>query len=203
VTFVACPEVGAITCGFIAHTRRVPRRNRGQIVAGAYHVWRRTAGPVDMFIDDFDRTLFCNRLQLSLAKHGWTCAAFVLMKTHFHLIVLVEDDVLSRAMHSLFAPYAQAFNHRNGRSGHLRAAPFKLRPLEDDRDIRRTTRYVARNPVRARACERPQDWIWGSYPDSVGYARRFAFVDDRLIVNAFSDDATKARDLLRDFVEEP
>lgn len=203
MTFATRGEAVTLARAFDTDTPCMPRSNRGSIPAGVYHVWRRSAGPTPMFVTDLDRTVFCNRTEISMRKYGWTCGAFVLMKTHFHLVVEVDDDVLSAAMHSLFAPYAQDFNRRTGRSGHLRGGPFKLRRLEHNRDVRVVARYVARNPVEARVCERPQDWIWSSYPDSVGYARRFAFIDARVILGAFHDDESKARDLLRDFVEEP
>jgi putative transposase len=179
----------------------VARQNRGRVHAGVYHVWRRTPGPIEMFRDDFDRNLFCERLATAIAKYRWACIAFVLMPTHFHLVLEVEDDVLPPGMHCLFAPYAQAFNRRWGRTGHLRAAPYKLRRIEDNRDLRGSVRYVARNPVRARLCERPQDWEWSSYCRSAGYDRRFPFVNDRLILGVIDDDVTTARELLRDIVE--
>jgi len=34
------------------------RHARGTVYAGIYHVTRRSAGPVEMFRDDFDRTDF-------------------------------------------------------------------------------------------------------------------------------------------------
>jgi putative transposase len=179
----------------------MPRTNRGRVPAGVYHVWRRTCGPIPMFEDDFDKTVFCRYLERSLAKHAWTCAAFVLMPTHFHLIVEVIDDVLSRAMHSLFAPYAQAFNRRWGRSGHLRAEPYKLRRIQDDDDLQRTTRYVARNPVKKGYCVAPQDWYWSSYAGSAGYVEPFPFVDDSLILGSLHESRAKAQRLLRVIVE--
>jgi putative transposase len=177
------------------------RQQRGLVPAGVYHVWRRTAGPVNMFRDDFDRSDFCNRLAAAEAAARWTCVAFVLMPTHFHLILDLLDDKLPQGMHRLFGPYAQAFNRRWARSGHLRAAPYKLRRIEDDRDLRGVVRYVARNPVRDKLCERPQDWYWGSYLGSAGYWKPFPFVDDSLVLGTISDDVATARELLRDIVE--
>jgi REP element-mobilizing transposase RayT len=178
------------------------RRTRGPVYAGVYHVWRRTAGPIEMFRDDFDRTAFCDRLHASILKYSWTCMAFVLMPTHFHLLLEVADDVLQPGMRDLFGPYAQAYNRRWGRSGHLRAGPYKLRRVDGERDLRGVYRYVVRNPVRSKLCERPQDWEWSSCCRSAGYAkRRFVFVDDRTVLGTIHENVTKARELLRDLVE--
>jgi len=67
------------------------------LYAGIYHVTRRSAGPVEMFRDDFDRTDFCRRLERTIDKHAWTCHAFCLVGTHYHLLVEVEETHCSPA----------------------------------------------------------------------------------------------------------
>lgn len=177
------------------------RRARGTVHAGIYHVWRRTAGPVEMFRDDVDRTDFCNRLSNVVERFAWTTVAFVLMPTHFHLILDVEQDLLQPGMQRLFGCYAQQFNLRWGRSGHLRAGPFKLRALDNDADLASTARYVFRNPVKAGLCERPQDWYWSSYRGSAGYGPQFSFVDDSVLLGIFDENRERAVHLLRLFAE--
>ena len=174
---------------------------RGTIYPGTYHVWRRTAGPIEMFRDDVDSTDFCNRLGNVVAKFAWSLVAFVLMATHFHLIVDVDEDMLQPGMHRLFGGYAQQFNLRWGRSGHLKAGRYRLRPILDDADLVNTARYVARNPVAADHCAKPQDWTWSSYRGSAGYSEPFPFVDDSLLLGVFDADRGRARQLLRLFVE--
>jgi hypothetical protein len=156
-----------------------------------------------MFTDALDRTGFCRRLARTIRRQRWTCIAFVLMTTHFHLVLEVEDDLLSPGMHDLWGPYAQEFNRRHRRYGHLRAEPFKLRPIYDDRGLRTVARYVAMNPVEAGLCELPQGWVWSSYAGSAGYRDPFPFVDDSLLLGSIHDDRQKAHVLLREFVEPP
>jgi REP-associated tyrosine transposase len=180
----------------------MPRQARGRVAAGVYHVWRRATGPTSMFRDDIDRTRFCMRLAKAIQRYEWTCIAFVLMRTHFHLVLeLGDDDVLQPGMRDFFGPYAQEFNRRHRRYGHLRAEAYKLRYVRDDLDLRGVVRYVANNPVEAGLCELPQDWYWSSYPGSALYAPSFPFVDDRLLLGSLHEDVTKARIMLRDVVE--
>jgi putative transposase len=156
---------------------------------------------MEMYRDDLDRTRFCRRLAITIAKHRWTLVAFVLMPTHFHLIVAVEDNRLQPGMRDAFGPYAQEFNRRHGRSGHLKAGPYKLRRLGDERSLDVAVRYVARNPVRKKLCAQPQDWVWSSYPGTAGLAPPFPFVDDELALASFDADRVKAVERLRTFVE--
>jgi putative transposase len=145
-----------------------------------------------MYRDDTDRTLFCRRLAGTIAKYQWTLVGFVLMPTHFHLIVGVRDDVLQPGMRDTFGPYAHEFNRRHGRSGHLKAGPYKLRRIIDEVALQAVVRYVARNPVRAKLCLQPQDWTWSSYRGTSGLAPPFPFVDDELALASFAEDSAEA-----------
>ena len=78
---------------------------------------------------------------------------------------------------------------------------YFARPVESDGHMLTAFRYIARNPVAAGLCEQPSDWIWGSYRGCAGYDRGFSFVTDTFILAIFHEDATRARRLLRAFVE--
>jgi putative transposase len=179
----------------------MPRPNRGPIATGIYHVNRRSAGPIPMYRDDFDRTDFCNRLTKTITKHGWKCHAFVLMTTHYHLLVEVDQDTLQPGMHMLNAQYAQAFNRRWARNGHLKGSPYGARRVEDDEQLLNCVKYIALNPVEAGLCEHPAEWRWGSYRGAAGYDDGFAFVTNELVWAVLHDDHTRAQRLLRIFVE--
>jgi REP element-mobilizing transposase RayT len=155
-----------------------------------------------MFVNDVDRTDFCNRLAKTVRAGRWTCLEFVLMTNHYHLIVAVEADTLQPAMRWLNGTYAQAFNGRHDRWGHLCGSRYSIVPIRSARQLRRCFRYVAMNPVRAGLVERPEDWAWSSYAATAGHTQlRFGFVDDARVLAHFADDEA-ARGGLRSFVEE-
>jgi putative transposase len=176
---------------------------RGTVYAGIYHVTRRSAGPIAMFRDDVDHTDFCNRLERTIAKYKWVCHAFVLMTTHYHLLVGVAEDALQPGMHALNSGYGRQFNLRHGRNGHLRGSPYGARLVETDGDLLGCVRYIARNPVEAGMCAGPADWIWGSYRGCAGYDDGFSFVTKDFVLSCFHENHAKAQQLLRVFVETP
>ena len=63
-------------------------------------------------------------------------------------------------MHRLNGAYAETFNGKYRRSGHLWGDRFALWQVRDDAHLRATCRYVLLNPVRAGLCERSSDWEW-------------------------------------------
>jgi REP element-mobilizing transposase RayT len=176
------------------------RRARGDLPAGTYHVTLRSAGPIPMYLDDYDRMLFCLILAAVIKKHGWTCRAFCLMTTHYHLLLEVEHNALQRGMQSLNGPYAQRFNVRHKRSGHLRGDRYSAIPVESDGHMLYALRYIARNPVEAGLCNRPSDWRWGSYRGCAELDAGFAFVDSSHLRAYFGENRHEATRLLRAFV---
>jgi putative transposase len=176
------------------------RQARGDIPSGTYHVTLRSAGPIAMFRDDHDRTLFCVLLARTIKKHEWICRAFCLMTSHYHLLLDVEHNALQRGMQQLNGPYAQRFNARHKRSGHLRGDRYAAKPVESDGHMLHALRYIARNPVEAGVCMRPSDWPWGSYRGCAEFDVGFDFVDSSSLRSYFGRDRREATRLLRAFV---
>ncbi|HEY2373129.1 MAG TPA: transposase [Gaiellaceae bacterium] len=177
------------------------REPRGTVYAGIYHVTRRSAGPVDMFRDDVDRTDFCNRLDRAIGRFDWLCHAFCLMSTHYHLLLEVDEDALQPGMRVLNGCYAQQFNRRWARSGHLKGGPYGAARIETEEHLLGCVRYIARNPVEAGLCVHPADWYWSSYRGCAGYDDGFRFVTNEFILSLFHENRARAQRLLRAFVE--
>jgi len=82
------------------------------------------------------------------------------MTTHYHVILESTRYDLSRGLHRLNGVYAQAFNNRRGRFGHLFADRFESRVIESEEHLAAACRYVVLNPVRAGICAAPHEWPW-------------------------------------------
>ena len=82
------------------------------------------------------------------------------MSTHFHLVVRAPLPRVSRGMHWLNGVYAQRFNRRHDRVGHLFEGRFSARTMRDEAHWEETCRYVLDNPVEAGLCERAAEWPW-------------------------------------------
>ena len=173
---------------------RTPRdRNAGVFHVYTHCVYASTA----LYRDDLDRLTYLRHLARVTGNELWTCMTYCLMGTHNHLIVAVEDEMLSRAMHSLNLGYARDFNRRHGLKGHVQFAPYGARRIHSDASLLTRFRYVVRNPVRAGLCARPEEWPWSSYAGTAGLGDRTTFVDDRRIVALFADPQE-----LQEFVED-
>jgi hypothetical protein len=81
-------------------------------------------------------------------------------RTHYHLVIQATVDQLSTGMRQLNGIYAQHFNARYERRGHVFAERFSAWVLEDDDHFEATLAYVVGNPVRAGLCRSPEEWQW-------------------------------------------
>ena len=147
-------------------------------LAGRFHVYTHCVWIADAYFrDDVDRMFFLRTLARVTARTHWRCLAYCLMTSHYHLIVDVEDGVLPKAMYSLNFVYARRFNSRYGLRGHVQFDRFGARRIESDDDLLTSFAYVAKNPVKAGLCNRPQDWRWSSYAGTIGIDALTTLVD--------------------------
>jgi putative transposase len=139
----------------------MPRRPRYLLPeTGYFHLTTRSAGGIRIFRDTEDARLFLALLGRVVRVGRWAADAFCLMGTHYHLVCHGNRDDISAAEHRLNGRYAQLFNERHGRRGHLFGDRYATRMIESEEHLEAAARYVLLNPVRAGLCRRPADWPW-------------------------------------------
>jgi REP element-mobilizing transposase RayT len=156
-----------------------------------------------LYRDDVDRLEFLRHLARVTREAGWSCIAYCLMKTHYHLIVRVDDGVLPRAMHRVNLAYALHHNRRHGLRGHSQYARYGSRRLHDDGELAVAFAYIANNPVKADLCSSPAAWLWSSYGGTVGATGLASFVSPLEVIRVFEGRGIDPRAALRAFVEAP
>ena len=144
-----------------ASVRRMPRQPRSALPPfGPFHVLNRGVERRPIFLDEEDYLLFGSLLRRVIRKFEWTMYGWVQMPNHFHFVLVADLERLSRGMHFLCFRYAEAFNERYDRSGHLFQGRFKAWAFEGEADLGRICAYVFDNPIRAGLCERIDSYPW-------------------------------------------
>jgi REP element-mobilizing transposase RayT len=127
---------------------------------GVYHVTARGAAGLPIYLDDDDRLAFVRLFTRAVDRFDWACYAWCLMTNHYHAILETTQKRLSRGMHLVNGIYAQRFNIKHARRGHVFESRFGARVVDTDEHLAAACLYVAANPVRAGLCSRPDDWPW-------------------------------------------
>src|SRR5471030_2249735 len=178
----------------------MPRPLREQEPGATYHVTIHAVDNGTIVRTDTDRTELLNTLGMVVTKKGWICLAFCILDTHYHLLVTTPEANLSEGMQLLNGVYAQRFNRRHARKGHLFRERYRPRRVMTDAHLLLTVRYIALNPVRANMGDTPTTHPWSSYAGLVGLRRCWPFIAKTELLAHFGSNADAVQ-MLRDFVE--
>lgn len=155
------------------------RMARRRADSGFYHLTMRGDGGQLLFEDDDDRNLFLSLVQDGLARGHMSAIAWCLMDNHVHLAVRDQGFCQSEAIHWVSSTYAQRFNRKAERCGHVFQGRFGSFPLEGDAHLLSAVRYIHLNPEKAGIC-RHQSYRWSSYGDYLGLG---GFVDTSIVLD--------------------
>ena len=131
----------------------VPRVPRCVLPDGVFHVTCRGVGNEPIYCDDDDRLLFVDLLHATGVRFEWEFHAWCLMTNHYHLLVGSTREKLSLGLHRLNGLYAQRFNRRHRRKGHLFGDRFWASVVED-RALPGGARLHSQQPRSRRALRR-------------------------------------------------
>lgn len=173
---------------------------RVEVANGLYHLIARGNERKAIYRDTADRNCFLEILRATVERFRWRCLAYCLMTNHYHLLVRTPEPNLARGMRDLNGVYAQAFNRRHGRDGHLFQGHYRALLIESDEHLLASIAYVVRNPVRARLCQTPSGWGWSSQRAALGDRPPGMFALDELL-GYFAPTREQARTRYRALTE--
>jgi REP element-mobilizing transposase RayT len=152
--------------------------------------------------DDIDRRYFLHLLGHVVARFSWLCHAYCVMDNHYHLVVETPLPNLPSGMRQLNGRYAQAFNARYDRSGHVFQARYRSILVEKESYLLTVCRYVVLNPVRAGVCPHPAEWVWSSYRATAGLEEADPLLTTDWLLAQFAPTRGLAQRRYRKFVSE-
>ena len=180
--------------------RAMPRCPRIQVPGAYYHVTSRGTAKQPIFLDENDRHFFERVLEQVVSSSAWHCNAYCMMNNHFHLLLETPEPNLSVGMKYLNGVYAQRFNVRHNRVGHLMQGRFFSRLVTKDVYYFALARYIVLNPIRAGLCCRAEDWKWSSYRATTGLATKPPYLQTEFLLSMFDTDPTCAAGQFSEFV---
>jgi len=138
-----------------------------------------------IFAGDRDRREYLRLLGVAVQRHAWFCLAYCLMDNHVHLLLETPEPDLDVGMRRFHGAYAQEFNDRHGRSGHLFQGRYGAVRLRYPGQVPTAAAYIAANPVGAGLCGEPSGWPWSSHavarqaraPNWLATARLLSYYD--------------------------
>jgi len=127
----------------------MPRKPRVEI-AGYYHVIKRGVEQRVVFEEKEDCEKFEELLCTYEPNYGVTIHNYCLMNNHYHLLIEITENILSKFMRQINMNYAIYFNKTTKRLGHLWQGRFKSWFVTDEAYLYTLILYIEQNPVKAK-----------------------------------------------------
>src|SRR6266404_5236401 len=134
------------------------RKARAEVEGGLYHVITRGNNRRQIFNSPADYEKFLSLLAVQKTKLPFFLYAYCLMSNHVHLLLERQASTVGRIMQRLLTGYAQYYNRRYRRVGHLLQGRHKAILCQSERYLAELVRYIHLNPVRAGMVTRPEDY---------------------------------------------
>lgn len=166
-----------------------------------YHVITRGNCSGEVYHEDDDRYRFLEILNDTVKKFKPICHSYCMMTNHYHMLLETPDGNLSSCIHRLNSVYANYFNRKYDRIGHLFQGRFKAIVVQKESYLLELCRYIVLNPVRAHMVDEPGDYKWSSYRYTVSLrGDPIPFLSSDWILAQFDEELSKAREKYIKFV---
>jgi REP element-mobilizing transposase RayT len=143
------------------------RATRVEYPGALYHAMGRGIDGREVFPEDEHRERFLRLVGKAVESGDLVVHAYCLMTTHYHLLLETPRGGLSRWMQRLLGEYAQGYNIRMERFGHLWQGRYKAILVEPGGYFLECSRYIHLNPARAGLSRPAEGWKWSSYRNYV------------------------------------
>jgi REP element-mobilizing transposase RayT len=180
----------------------MPRQARLDVPGALHHLMLRGINKSPIFEDDRDRTQFLDRLEKNVTAAEARVYAWALMTNHVHILFKSGKQGISDVMRKQLTWYAQYYNRRHRRSGHLFENRYKSVLCDEDNYLLALIRYIHLNPIRAgivKTLEELDCYPWCGHSVVTG-KQECPWMDTDYILAQFGDTKRKARNEYRRFL---
>lgn len=182
----------------------MPRQARLDIPGALHHIMVRGINKSAIFEDDRDRVQFLNRLGENVIDARASVYAWALMTNHAHILFKSGKQGISAVMRRQLTWYAQYFNRRHRRSGHLFENRYKSILCDEENYLLSLIRYIHLNPVRGGIVETVEEldsYPWCGHSAMMG-KREYPWLDVDYVLLQFNSKRRRAQNAYRRFMGE-
>jgi REP element-mobilizing transposase RayT len=155
----------------------------------------RSISEVELFKDNDDKKAYLFFVKKYQKLYQFRVYAYCLMDNHVHIMIDANGCDISKAMHGINFSYAQYFNRRHKRRGHLFQDRFKSKIVLDDKYLISLSLYIHNNPTDiVQYKTHPEKYYFSSLAVYLGIRKDpFELIEDGFIMSFFGNTPKKAR----------
>lgn len=181
----------------------MPRHRRIKEPTFIYHIMCKSISDTLLFRDDRDKEKFLSFVQHSQRTHGFKVYAYCLMDNHVHLMIDANGADVSKFMHEINQLYAQYFNRKYHREGHLFKDRFKSKVVDSQEYLFTLSAYIHNNSTDIKGYKHcPEKYPYSTLGMYLGIAGDpYGIVDKSFVLGFFSGNVKRARENYYKFVK--
>ena len=122
------------------------RKARLKLANAIYHIYQHGMYEINLFNDDQDKEYFLYLIKKYKYIYKVKIFAYCIMTTHFHILINPNCADISKVMHSINQCYAQYYNKKYKRKGHVFSSRFESKIAHDNKGILIMSAYIHNNP---------------------------------------------------------
>lgn len=174
----------------------MPRKPRLLSSTGIYHTVLRSVNQHIIFEEDSDYQKFLYILRDSKKKYSIDIYAYCIMDNHIHMLIKSSPENLAPFFQSLGTRFAQWYNNKYARIGHLFQDRYFSTAIENDSSFLSALVYIHNNPVKANICLYPSEYRFSSYNAYYG-------AKNPLVNISYAHDIVGSREELQKYFSNP
>ncbi|WP_425449699.1 transposase [Dethiothermospora halolimnae] len=181
----------------------MPRTARHKSCESIYHIMVKSVGDSKLFKKDMDKEIYLGIIRKYQKIFDFKVYAYCLMDSHAHFMIDANGSDVSKFMQRINQSYAQGYNIRYERRGHLFADRFRSEIIEDDKYLKVCFGYIHNNCKDIPGWEGQEErYPYSSFGIYMGIVEnRYYLVDMSFMMGIFSQDSKVAQRRCRDFMK--
>jgi putative transposase len=181
----------------------LPRSARIKFENGIYHIMVRSLSEILLFRSDDDKEVYLKLFKKYQQFYIFKIYGYCAMNNHAHFIINSNGADISTIMHKINQCYAQYYNRKYNRHGHVFEDRFKSKIIDSDKYLLTLSAYIHNNPVdisEYRNCV--ENYRYSSFGIFMGIKdHQVVDVDMDFILQHFNSDLEIARKRYKEFVD--
>ena len=142
----------------------MPRKPRYLSNKKYFHVMTQGVNKSYILDNEIDIKHYIKTMYKIKSKYSLDIIAYCIMNNHTHMLINTEKvEVLSQFMQRINTIYAQYYNYKYKRVGHLFRDRFKTQEIYDENQLLNCIKYIFNNPVKAGMCSHASEYPYSNY----------------------------------------
>jgi len=170
-------------------------------IPGYYHIVNRGVDRMNIFRHKDDYEYFEELMCFYMKSYGITLHNYCLMSNHYHLLIEISQENLSKFMRQLNMNYAIYFNKKYKRTGHLWQGRFKSWYVTDEAYLYTLMCYIEQNPLKANIVQELEAYPYSSYNYSLDVNNIPECLEQSWVVQNYQNDTEAIKVFLNSTID--